>query len=197
MAAKLRPGNRAATLCPGTSQPVQKPKHGPSSTTRPCANYLPSCNVKGEAISFCGGHIQRTASAHWSGGLKDGKGTVSTQSGVLSQTQYSFSTRFENGVGTNPEELIAAAHAGCFSMALSAQLDEMGMTADSIDTKATLTMEKTDAGFTITAVHLDVSVKVPGGDQAKFDQAAQNAEKGCPVSRVLNANITLDAKLLA
>jgi len=141
--------------------------------------------------------MQRTATAHWSGGLKDGKGTVSTQSGVLNQTQYSFSTRFENGVGTNPEELIAAAHAGCFSMALSAQLGEVGMTADSIDTKATLTMDKTDAGFTITAVHLDVSVKVPGGDRAKFDQAAQNAEKGCPVSRVLNANITMDAKLIS
>ncbi len=141
--------------------------------------------------------MQRTASAHWSGGLKDGKGTISTQSGVLNQTQYSFSTRFENGVGTNPEELIAAAHAGCFSMALSAQLGEAGMKAESIDTKATLTMEKTDAGFTITAVHLDTNVTIPGGDQAKFDQAAQNAKKGCPVSRVLNANITLDAKLIA
>jgi lipoyl-dependent peroxiredoxin len=140
--------------------------------------------------------MQRTASAHWSGGLKDGKGTVSTQSGVLSQTQYSFSTRFENGVGTNPEELIAAAHAGCFSMALSAQLGEAGMTAESIDTRATLTMEKTDAGFTITAVHLDVMAKIPGGNRDKFDQAAQNAEKGCPVSRVLNANITMDAKLV-
>jgi lipoyl-dependent peroxiredoxin len=139
--------------------------------------------------------MQRTASAHWSGGLKDGKGTVSSASGVLNQTQYSFSTRFENGVGTNPEELIAAAHAACFSMALSAQLGEAGMKADSIDTKATLTMEKTEAGFTITALHLDVSVKIPGGDQTKFDQAAQNAEKGCPVSRVLNAKITMDAKL--
>ena len=141
--------------------------------------------------------MQRTASAHWSGGLKDGKGTVSTQSGVLNQTQYSFNTRFENGAGTNPEELIAAAHAGCFSMALSAQLGEAGMKAESIDTKATLTLEKTDAGFTITAVHLDVSVRIPGGDQAKFDQAAQNAEKGCPVSRVLKADITMDAKLIA
>ena len=139
--------------------------------------------------------MQRTASAHWSGGLKDGKGTVSTQSGVLKQTQYSFSTRFENGLGTNPEELIAAAHAGCFSMALSAQLGEAGMTAESIDTKATLTMEKTDAGFTITAVHLDVVAKIPGGDQVKFDQAAQNAEKGCPVSRVLKATITMAATL--
>jgi lipoyl-dependent peroxiredoxin len=141
--------------------------------------------------------MQRTATAHWTGGLKDGKGTVSTQSGVLNQTQYSFSTRFENGAGTNPEELIAAAHAGCFSMALSGQLGEAGMRAESIDTKATLTMEETDAGFTITTVHLDVSVKIPGGDQAKFDQAAQNAKQGCPVSRVLNANITMDAKLIS
>jgi lipoyl-dependent peroxiredoxin len=141
--------------------------------------------------------MQRKASAHWAGGLKDGKGTVSTQSGVLNQTQYSFSARFENGVGTNPEELIAAAHAGCFSMALSAQLGEAGMKADSIDTTATLTLEKTEAGFTITAIHLDVSAKIPGADQAKFDQAAQNAEKGCPVSRVLNANITMNAKLAA
>ena len=139
----------------------------------------------------------RTASAHWAGGLKDGKGTVSTASGVLSNTQYSFATRFENGVGTNPEELIAAAHAGCFSMALSGQLGAAGMTAESIDTKAALTMEKTDAGFTITAIHLDVTVKIPGADQAKFDEAAQNAKKGCPVSRVLNTNITMDAKLVA
>ena len=141
--------------------------------------------------------MQRTASAHWSGGLKDGKGTVTTQSGVLNQTQYSFSTRFENGVGTNPEELIAAAHAGCFTMALSGQLGEAGMKAESLDTTATLTLEKTDAGFTITAVHLAVNAKIPGGDQAKFDQAAQNAEKGCPVSRVLKATITMDAKLIA
>lgn len=141
--------------------------------------------------------MQRTASAHWAGGLKGGKGTVSTQSGVLNQAQYSFSTRFENGAGTNPEELIAAAHAGCFSMALSAQLENAGMTAESIDTKATLTLEKTDAGFTITTVHLDVAVKIPNADQAKFDEAAQNAKKGCPVSRVLNATITMDAKLVA
>lgn len=141
--------------------------------------------------------MQRKASAHWAGGLKDGKGTVSTQSGVLNQTQYSFSTRFENGVGTNPEELIAAAHAGCFTMALSAQLGNAGMTADSIDTTATLTLDKTDAGFSITAVHLDVTAKIPGADQAKFDEAAQNAEKGCPVSRVLKATITMDAKLVS
>lgn len=139
----------------------------------------------------------RTASAHWAGGLKDGKGTVSTASGVLKDTQYSFATRFENGVGTNPEELIAAAHAGCFSMALSGQLGAAGMTAESIDTKAALTMEKTDAGFTITAIHLDVTAKIPGADQAKFDEAAANAKKGCPVSRVLNTAITMDARLIA
>ena len=140
--------------------------------------------------------MQRTGSAHWSGGLKDGKGTVSTQSGVLSQTQYSFSTRFENGVGTNPEELIAAAHAGCFTMALSAQLGNAGMTAESIDTTATVSLEKTEGGFSITAVHLDVKAKIPGADNAKFDEAAANAEKGCPVSRVLNAKITMDAELV-
>jgi osmotically inducible protein OsmC len=140
--------------------------------------------------------MQRTASAHWSGGLKDGKGGVSTQSGVLNNTQYSFSTRFENGAGTNPEELIAAAHAGCFTMALSAELGKAGMTAESIDTNAVLTMEKTDAGFTITAVHLDVSAKIPGADPGKFEEAALSAKKGCPVSRVLNASITMSAKLV-
>jgi osmotically inducible protein OsmC len=139
--------------------------------------------------------MKRTSSAHWAGGLKDGKGTVTSQSGVLKETQYSFSTRFEDGIGTNPEELIAAAHAGCFTMALSGQLGAAGMTAESIDTVATLTMEKTDAGFTITAMHLDVTAKIPGADAQKFQQAAQNAEKGCPVSRVLKADITMDAKL--
>jgi osmotically inducible protein OsmC len=139
----------------------------------------------------------RTASAHWAGGLKDGKGTVSTASGVLSNTQYSFATRFEDGIGTNPEELIAAAHAGCFSMALSGQLGAAGMTAESIDTKASLTFEKTDAGFTITQIHLDVTVSIPGADQAKFDEATQNAKKGCPVSRVLNTTITMDTHLVA
>ena len=139
--------------------------------------------------------MKRTASAHWAGGLKDGKGAVSTQSGVLNNSQYSFSTRFEDGIGTNPEELIAAAHAGCFSMALSGQLGAAGMTAESIDTAATLTMEKTDAGFTITAIHLDVSARIPGADPLKFDAAAQNAKKGCPVSRVLNATITMTARL--
>jgi lipoyl-dependent peroxiredoxin len=141
--------------------------------------------------------MQRTASAHWTGGLKDGKGTVSTQSGVLSQTQYSFSTRFENGKGTNPEELIAAAHAGCFTMALSAQLGNAGMTAESLDAEATLTLDKTDAGFSITTIHLQVKAKIPGADRDKFMEAAKNAEKGCPVSRVLNAKITMDAELVS
>jgi len=140
--------------------------------------------------------MDRTGSAHWSGGLKDGKGTVSTQSGTLKQTQYSFSTRFENGVGTNPEELIAAAHAGCFSMALSAQLGNAGMTAESIDTTATVTLEKVGDGFSITRVHLDLKAKIPGADKAKFDEATQNAKKGCPVSKVLNADISLNAQLV-
>jgi lipoyl-dependent peroxiredoxin len=141
--------------------------------------------------------MQRTGSAHWAGGLKDGKGSISTPSGVLKDTQYSFSTRFENGIGTNPEELIAAAHAGCFSMALSAQLGNAGMTAESIDTVATITLDKTDAGFSITSSHLDVTVKMPGADKAKFEEAAKAAETGCPVSRVLNAKITMDAKLIS
>jgi lipoyl-dependent peroxiredoxin len=140
--------------------------------------------------------MQRTGTAHWSGGLKDGKGTVSTQSGVLQQTQYSFSTRFENGVGTNPEELIAAAHAGCFSMALSAQLGNAGMTAESIDTTAAVTLDKVEGGFGITAVHLEVKARIPGADKAKFDEAAQNAKSGCPVSKVLNTKITMDAQLV-
>jgi len=141
--------------------------------------------------------MQRKASAHWSGGLKDGKGSVSTASGALNNTQYSFSTRFENGIGTNPEELLAAAHAGCFSMALSAQLGNAGMTAESIDTTATVTLDKTDAGFSITSSHLEVTVKIPGADKAKFEEAAKAAETGCPVSQVLNAKITMDAKLIS
>ena len=141
--------------------------------------------------------MKRKASAVWEGGLEDGKGKLSTASGVLSNTQYSFATRFENGVGTNPEELIAAAHAGCFSMALSGQLGNAGMTARSIQTTATLTMEKTDAGFTITAVHLDVSARVPGADRAAFEAAANTAKGGCPVSRVLNAQLTMEARLEA
>jgi osmotically inducible protein OsmC len=139
--------------------------------------------------------MQRKASAHWSGGLKDGKGTLTSGSGVLKDTPYSFSTRFESQPGTNPEELIAAAHAGCFTMALSAQLGNSGMTAQALDTTATVTLEKLDAGFTITAIHLQVTAKIAGADQAKFAEAAKNAKEGCPVSRVLKANITMDAKL--
>ena len=138
----------------------------------------------------------RTSEAEWQGNLLHGKGTMKLGSGAY-EGQYSFSSRFESGTGTNPEELIAAAHAGCFSMALSAQLGSAGMTAESIDTKATLTLDKTEAGFTITSVHLDVKVKIPGADQAKFDESAQNAKKGCPVSRVLNASITMDAQLVS
>ena len=139
--------------------------------------------------------MKRKASAVWQGGLKDGKGAISTDSGVLAGTQYSFSTRFEDGIGTNPEELIAAAHAGCFSMALSGQMGAAGLTVGEIRTTATVTMEKLEAGFTLTAVHLDVAVKSPGADKAKFEQAAANAKTGCPISRVLNATITMDAKL--
>jgi osmotically inducible protein OsmC len=139
--------------------------------------------------------MQRKASAVWKGGLKEGKGTVSSTSGVLSNTPYSFTTRFENTPGTNPEELIAAAHAACFSMALSAQLGEAKLTPESISTSATLTMDKLDSGWTITAVHLDVVAKVPGASSDAFNTAAQNAKAGCPVSKVLNAKITMDAKL--
>jgi lipoyl-dependent peroxiredoxin len=120
--------------------------------------------------------MQRRATAQWKGGLKDGKGTVSTDSGVLNNTQYSFSTRFESGQGTNPEELVAAAHAGCFAMALSAQLGEQGLKADQIDVTATVTLEKGEGGFAVTASHLDLKAKIPGGDQAKFDTAANNAK---------------------
>ena len=141
--------------------------------------------------------MKRKASAVWEGGLKDGKGRISTDSGVLSDTQYSFSTRFEEGKGTNPEELIAAAHAGCFSMALSGQLGTAGLTAESINTTAAVTLEKTDAGFTITRVHLDVTARIPGADQQAFETAANNAKAGCPVSRLLNAEITMEARLEA
>jgi len=139
--------------------------------------------------------MQRKGSAVWTGGLRDGKGTISTASGVLKDTQYSFSTRFENGVGTNPEELIGAAHAGCFSMAFSAALEKAGFKADRVATEAALSLEKSDAGFSITAVHLTVTGKVPGIDNAKFQEVAAGAKAGCPVSRVLNATITMDAKL--
>src|SRR6202163_2313466 len=139
--------------------------------------------------------MERKASAVWQGGLKDGKGEFSAPSGVFSHVPYSFKTRFEGAPGTNPEELIAAAHAACFSMALSAQLGSANLTPESISTAATLTMEKQDAGCTITAVHLDVTAKVPGASADAFNTAAKNAETGCPVSKVLNAKITMNAKL--
>ena len=139
----------------------------------------------------------RKASAVWTGGIKDGSGRISTDSGVLSDTQYSFSTRFEEGVGTNPEELIAAAHAGCFSMALSGQLGQAGLTADSINTNAAVRLEKQENGFAVTSVHLEVRAKVPGADEAAFATAANNAKSGCPISKLLNAEITMDAKLEA
>lgn len=139
--------------------------------------------------------MKRTATAIWNGGLKDGKGSISTQSGVLSSTQYSFTTRFEDGRGTNPEELIAAAHAGCFSMALSAQLGNDGKTAEKIETEAAVTLLKTDAGFTITAVHLKVRGKVAGMAPPEFQKYAEAAKTGCPVSRVLKADITMETKL--
>ncbi|HET9698005.1 MAG TPA: OsmC family protein [Terriglobales bacterium] len=139
--------------------------------------------------------MQRKGSAVWTGGLRDGKGTVSTQSGVLNNTQYSFATRFENGVGTNPEELLGAAHAGCFSMAFSGQLEKAGLKADRISTEATVSLEKVDAGFAITTVHLTMTAKIPGATEEQFRTAAEGAKSGCPVSKLFNAKITLDAKL--
>jgi len=139
--------------------------------------------------------MKRSASAAWQGGLKDGKGSISTQSGVLKDTQYGFNTRFENGPGTNPEELIAAAHAGCFTMALSAQLGEAGMTAQSLQTTATVTLDKIEGGFAITAVHLDLLAKISGANLQSFETAANKAKLNCPVSKLLNAKITMDAKL--
>jgi lipoyl-dependent peroxiredoxin len=139
--------------------------------------------------------MKRKASAVWRGGLKDGKGTLLTESGALRDTQYSFSTRFENGIGTNPEELIAAAHAGCFAMAFSAELGKAGLTPESISASATVTLDKTDAGWTVTGSHLDVTAKVSGADKAQVLSIANVAKLGCPISRLLKANITMDAKL--
>ena len=141
--------------------------------------------------------MQRKASAVWQGNLKGGKGTISTASGVLSNTQYSFSTRFEEGIGTNPEELIAAAHASCFTMALSLILGEAKLTADRMDTTAEVTLEQVEGGYAITAVHLTLKAKVPGADQATFEQLAAKAKAGCPVSKLLKAEITLDATLVS
>jgi len=139
--------------------------------------------------------MQREANAVWKGGLKSGKGTVSSSSGAFNQLPYSFSTRFENERGTNPEELIAAAHAGCFSMALSAQLEKSGFTADEIRTTAKVSLEQKDGGWAITRVDLDLDAQVPNIDQNKFTELANAAKTGCPVSKVLNAKITMTAKL--
>ena len=141
--------------------------------------------------------MQRKASAVWHGDLKNGKGSVSTASGVLKETQYSFSTRFENGIGTNPEELVAAAHAGCFAMAFSAELGKEGFTPTVINVTAVVTMEKVDGGWSVTESDLEMTAKIPGIDEAKFLAIAHGAKAGCPISRLLNAKITLDAKLEA
>ncbi|HXJ23087.1 MAG TPA: OsmC family peroxiredoxin [Polyangia bacterium] len=139
--------------------------------------------------------MKRFASANWKGGLKGGKGTVSAASGAFTNLPYNFVQRFESGLGSSPEELIAAAHSSCFAMALSGQLEAAGLTAENIDVKATVTLEKVETGFAVTSSHLDVTVKLPTPDQAKFEQAANNAKAGCPISKLLNAKITMDAKL--
>jgi osmotically inducible protein OsmC len=140
-------------------------------------------------------NMKRTASAQWHGDLKKGNGALTTQSGVLKATPYSFATRFESGIGTNPEELIAAAHAGCFTMAVSAMLGGANFTPETLSTEATLSLEQVQGNWTITAVHLALSAKIPGIDGVKFAEIVDNAKANCPVSRVLNAKITLDAKL--
>jgi osmotically inducible protein OsmC len=139
--------------------------------------------------------MERKATAVWQGGLRDGKGTLTTESKVLSNTPYSFSTRFESSPGTNPEELLGAAHAGCFAMALSLNLGEAGIKPERIETRATITLEKLDSGFTITRSHLDVTVKAPGAERAKFDAAAEKTRVGCPLSKVMRAEISMNARL--
>ena len=141
--------------------------------------------------------INRTGSAHWQGGLKDGKGSISTQSGALKAWPYGFGSRFEGQTGTNPEELLAGAHAGCFTMALSLILGEAGLTAETLDTSAKVTLEKLESGFSITSVHLDLQAKVPGTNQAKLEELATKAKLNCPVSKLFNTQITLSATLLA
>lgn len=139
--------------------------------------------------------MKKHASAHWEGDLKQGKGTISTESGALKQNPYGFNTRFEGKPGTNPEELVGAAHASCFSMAFSMLLGEEGFVPDSIDTKATVTLEKLDEGFTVTAIHLDMQASIPKIKRDQFDSIANKAKAGCPISRLLKADITLDAQL--
>ncbi|HEV8231102.1 MAG TPA: OsmC family protein [Thermoanaerobaculia bacterium] len=139
--------------------------------------------------------MKRNASAQWQGDLKTGKGVVSTESGVLQSTPYSFSTRFESEKGTNPEELVAAAHAGCFTMALSGELGKANLVAESLRTKAIVTLERVDSGWSVTESHLEVVGKVPGASAEAFRKAAEAAETGCPISRLLNAKVTMEAKL--
>lgn len=139
--------------------------------------------------------MQRKGSAVWEGGLKEGKGVVSTASGALKQTPYGFGSRFENGIGTNPEELLAAAHAGCFTMALSAELGKVGITPTRLETTATVTLEQSGEGFAITKSHLDLVADIPGADKAKFDAAVKSAEVGCPVSKLFKAEISVSSRL--
>ncbi|AZC15477.1 MULTISPECIES: OsmC family protein [Pseudomonas] len=140
--------------------------------------------------------IKKKASAHWQGDLKTGVGSISTETGVLRDAPYGFTARFEGGKGTNPEELIGAAHAGCFSMAFSMILGEAGLKAESIDTQAEVTLDQVDGGFAITAVHLVLKARIPGASQQQFDELSRKAKEGCPVSKVLKASITLDATLV-
>jgi osmotically inducible protein OsmC len=140
--------------------------------------------------------MKNYGSAVWKGGLKDGKGAISTQSGALKDYPYGFASRFEGKPGTNPEELIGAAHAGCFTMALSLILGEAKLTAEQMDTRADVTLEKQGDGFAITSVHLTLRAKIPGADKATFDQLAAKAKAGCPVSKLFNTKITLDASLV-
>ncbi|MBA2651135.1 MAG: OsmC family protein [Tatlockia sp.] len=139
--------------------------------------------------------MKRHGSAQWQGGLKDGKGSVTTESGVLNHTQYSFATRFENGAGTNPEELIAVAHAGCFTMAFAAQLEQAGLKAESIKTTATVSLEKSEEGFSIPSIHLEMTAKIPNVSLESFNKAAKNAKENCPISKLMKATITMDATL--
>lgn len=139
--------------------------------------------------------MNKTATAHWEGSLKEGKGTLSTESGALEYSPYGFNTRFEDGPGTNPEELIGAAHAGCFSMAFSMLLGEAGFTAEKIATQASVTLDKLDDGYAITAVHLDLQARIPGIEPEQFEEIAEKAKAGCPVSKLLNAEITLEKSL--
>ena len=139
--------------------------------------------------------MQKTASAKWSGGIKDGKGFISTQTGVLNEAPYGFKSRFEEGPGTNPEELIGAAHAGCFTMALAFQLQGAGFTPTELTTEAVVTVEQQGGGFVITKSALALNANVPGIDRAKFEELARTAEKNCPVSKVLNAEITMEFTL--